>query len=112
MYQKGLFTQILLHSPCSLYKEKLSVCAIRVLTNLQSRQNQVGRESISAVVASTLTADRVFHPVASGFLSAVRVFHPVASGTLSGVVVFHLIATGTMSGVTIFAENSEILYQP
>ena len=53
-------------------KEKDS--QIRVLTNLQSRQNQVGRESISAVVASTLTADRVFYLVASGTLSAVGVF--------------------------------------
>ena len=71
---------------------------IRVLTNLQSRKNQVGRESISAVVASTLTADIVFHPVASGILSAVRVFHPVASGTLSAV--------------TMLAQIVEVLCRP
>ena len=69
---------------------------IRVLK--KSRKNQVGRESISAVVASTLTADRVFHPVASGTLSAVSVFHPTASGTLSAV--------------TMLAQIAEVLCRP
>ena len=62
------------------------------------RKNQVGRESVSAIVASTLTADRVFHPVVSGILSADRVFHPAASGTLSAV--------------TMLAQIAEILCRP
>jgi hypothetical protein len=56
------------------------------------RKNQVGRESISAVVASTLTADKVFYPVAFDILSAVSVFHPVASGILSAVTMLAQIA--------------------
>ena len=36
-------------------------------------KHRVGRESISAVVAGTLSAIRVHHPAASGTLSAVRV---------------------------------------
>ena len=52
----------------------------------------VGRESIFAVVAHTLSSVRVFHPIVSGTLSAVRVFHPVASHTLSAVTIFAQIA--------------------
>ena len=37
-----------------------------------------GRESASAVVASTLTADRVFYPVASSILSAVTILAQTA----------------------------------
>ena len=37
----------------------------------------VGRCSVSAIVASTLSAVRVLHPTASGTLSAERVLHPV-----------------------------------
>ena len=75
-------------------KKKTYLCVRFVFFghHLQPRKNQVGRESISAVVASTPTADRVFHPVASGILSAVRVFHPVASGTLSAVKMLAQIA--------------------
>ena len=69
---------------------------IRVLK--KSRKNQVGRQSISAVVASTLTADRVFHPVVSGIPSAVSVSHPVASDTLSAV--------------TMLAQIVEVLCRP
>ena len=52
----------------------------------------VGRESIFAVVAHTLSPVRVFHLIASRTLSAVRVFHPVASRTLSAVTIFAQIA--------------------
>ena len=57
-----------------------------------------GRESASSIVARTLTA--------------VGVFHPVVSGTLSAVGVLYLVASRTLWADTIFAQNAEILCQP
>ena len=79
---------------------------------LKWRKYSVGRESASAVVASTLTADRVFYPVASGILSAVRVFHPIAASILSAVVVLLPVAANILSAVTILAQTAEVLCRP
>ncbi|MBO6056347.1 MAG: hypothetical protein J6P84_05210 [Alphaproteobacteria bacterium] len=69
------------------------------------KKYSVGRESISAVVSSTLTAVRVLHLVASGTLSAVGVLRLAASHTLSAVVVPHLVASHTLSAVGVFPQT-------
>ena len=62
------------------------------------RRYSVGRESISAIVPSTL--------------SAVGVLHLAASRTLSAAVVLHPVASGTLSAVTILAQNEEAFCRP
>ena len=76
------------------------------------RKYPVGRESISAVVASTLSPVGVLHPIASGILSAVSVFHPEASSTLSPVGVLHPIAANILSAVVMLAQKEEVPCRP
>ncbi len=71
------------------------------------RKYSISRESISAVVFSTLSAVRVLHHVVSETVSAVEVLRLAASRTLSAVRVFHPAASRTLSAVMVLAQNEE-----